>query len=126
MKGILGEESEVTFKCIGSAAEDTRCFQPDEFDYLIIFKIPESVLMHKPYGKDFIFQATPRGIESLKGVKLDKLESGYYLVSDQVKDGVYRDIEAVLRRQMTSIWLEPVSKPENQSVLVTSKTLFSI
>ena len=107
LQSIFGEGCYVNFKCVGSAAEDTRCFQPDEFDYLVIFTGTEKVLTNRSYFNDFIFQATAQGVDALKNkLQLDTYENGLYLVSDQCKAGIYDVIEKEFCNQMQSFWLK--------------------
>ena len=102
---LFGIACSVSAVRVGSSEEGTRCFQPDEFDYLIVFTKINPVLTHKFYRGDFVFQATTEGVRELKDkVMLDEYKDIWYLLSDQAKYGVYDVIELFLREAATLYW----------------------
>ena len=101
---LFGEDCPVDAQPIGSSVEGTRCFDPNEFDYLLTFYPNIEHLNEAPYLKDFLFRVTDEGCAKLEDrVQLDEYgNSGHlYMLSDRAKTAVYDVIEEELRHLVT-------------------------
>ena len=93
-------------KMVGSAAEKTRCFQPDEFDFLLIFDKVTTYFQHHSYGERFVLSenpddTTPHSKNPMKRFVHDKREDGTkigqrFLLPNLIQEKIYHTIRSAL------------------------------
>ena len=131
---LIGEECQVEAQPIGSSVEETRCFDPNEFDYLLTFYPNIEHLNEAQYLKDFLFRVTDEGRAQLEDrIQQDEYgTSGHlYMLSDRARTAVYDVIEEELRRLVTDSlksqhWPPPSVTSGTPSLSVSRSSLSGI
>lgn len=101
---------------VGSSAENTKCCQPDEFDFLLRFSDMLQQFDVKAYSNQFCFKARPHKVNQVLATLLTSSGNGeqqQYLRAEDFKVKLYDVIEKVMEGSIGTWWQPLIAYTES-------------